>query len=193
LKNKNRLLDVDLLINRILVYGVLTGSLALVYFVGVMALQTLFHTLTGHSSQLAVVTSTLAVAALFSPLRRRIQGMIDRRFYRRKYDAAQALAAFSATMRDETDLDQLAIELLALVQRTLQPAHASLWLKPTDVEPVGAGWSRGKDLATSHGEETRSTVRPRDAHRNDREMLHRIMRTDRSRRGDNTQRVENVD
>ena len=138
LKIKDRLFDINLLINRTLVYGMLTGILALVYLAGVVGLQTFFHTLTGDSSQLAIVASTLAVAALFSPLRRRIQDVIDQRFYRRKYDAVQALAAFSATMRDETDLDQLTIELLALVEKTLQPTHASLWLRPTELETFGA-------------------------------------------------------
>jgi hypothetical protein len=103
--------------------------LALVYFGSVVGLQSLFRALAGQESQLAVVASTLAIAALFQPLRRRIQTFIDRRFYRRKYDAAQVLADFSATARDEVDLDRLTGELLAVVEETLQPAHVSLWLR----------------------------------------------------------------
>jgi hypothetical protein len=129
-----RLFDIDLLINRTLVYGMLTGILALVYFAGVAGLQAVFHALTGGSSQLAVVGSTLIIAALFSPLRRRMQDVIDRHFYRRKYDAIQTLATFSTTVRDETDLDQLGTALLAVVEKTLQPAHVSLWLRSTEVE-----------------------------------------------------------
>ena len=126
---KYRLYDIDLLINRPLVYGSLTAMLVLVYLGGVISLQYALRTLTGQESQLAIVASTLAIAALFNPLRRRIQGFIDRRFYRRKYDARQMLEAFSAKLRDETDLEALNNELVEVVRETMQPAHVSLWLR----------------------------------------------------------------
>jgi hypothetical protein len=125
-----RLYDIDRIINRTLVYGSLTLMLALVYFGGVTVTQALFQTLTGQERlpQLVVVASTLVIAALFNPLRRRIQSFIDRRFYRRKYDAAKTLEAFSAKLRNETDLDALSDDLVGVVRETMQPAHVSLWL-----------------------------------------------------------------
>ena len=127
---KYRLYEIDLLINRTLVYGALTAILAALYFGGIVVLQRVFVALTGEKSTLAVVASTLVIAALFNPLRRRIQGFIDRRFYRSKYDAAKTLEAFSAKLRDETDLDALSEGLTSVVRETMQPAHVSLWLRP---------------------------------------------------------------
>jgi hypothetical protein len=125
-----RLYDIDLIINRTLVYVSLTAMLAAVYFGGIVVLQSLFVALTGQRSTLAVVASTLLIAALFNPLRRRIQAFIDRRFYRKKYDAAKTLEAFSAKLRDETDLQALNGELTRIVRETMQPSHVSLWLRP---------------------------------------------------------------
>jgi hypothetical protein len=125
-----RLYEIDLLINRTLVYGSLTAVLVLVYVASVVVLKYVFRTLTGEGSQLAVVASTLAIAALFIPLRRRIKSFIDRRFYRKKYDVRKTLEAFSAKLREETDLDALSAELVAVVSETMQPAHVSLWLRP---------------------------------------------------------------
>jgi hypothetical protein len=120
--------EIDILINRALVYGLLTGALGLVYFVSVALLQSLLRVFT-EGSQLAIIISTLAIAALFNPLRHRIQTLIDRRFYRHKYDAAQVLAAFSATIRDEVDLNRLTEQLRLVVEETMQPEHVSLWLR----------------------------------------------------------------
>jgi hypothetical protein len=125
-----RLYDIDLIINRTLVYGPLTATLVALYFGAVVLLQRLFVALTGQKSTLAVVVSTLLIAALFNLLRHRIQRFIDRRFYRSKYDARKTLEAFSAKLRDETDLAELNEELLAAVRETMQPAHVSLWLRP---------------------------------------------------------------
>ncbi|HZF59516.1 MAG TPA: hypothetical protein VEZ19_13725, partial [Rubrobacter sp.] len=124
-----RLYDIDLLINRTLVYGSLTLSLAAIYAGGIVLIQGLFRALTGQETQLAVVASTLAIAVLFNPLRRHVQAFIDRRFYRRRYDARKTLASFSARLREETDLNRLGDELVSVVRATVQPAHASLWLR----------------------------------------------------------------
>jgi hypothetical protein len=127
---RHRLYDIDLLINRTLVYGSLTVTLIALYFGGIVVLQRLFVVLTGQQSTLAVVASTLLIAALFNPLRRRIQFFIDRRFYRRKYDAIKTLEAFSINLREETDLEALNDELVGVVRETMQPAHVSVWLRP---------------------------------------------------------------
>ena len=138
-----RVFDIDHLINRTMVYGTLTVALAVVYFSLVLSLQFLLHGLTG-GNQLALVGSTLAIAILFQPLRQRIQRVIDRRFYRRKYDAARILAAFSATLRNEVDLTQLSEQLLTVVEETMQPTFVSLWLRP----PAHEGKQRAPWRAT---------------------------------------------
>ena len=127
-----RLYDIDVVINRTLVYGSLTAILVGIYFGGVTATQTLFQALTRQEQlpQLVVVASTLVIAALFNPLRRRIQSFIDRSFYRSKYDARKTLESFSAKLRDETNLDALSDDLVGVVRETIQPAHVSLWLHP---------------------------------------------------------------
>jgi hypothetical protein len=137
---KYRLYDIDIIINRALVYGPLTVSLAVVYLGGVVGTQAAFRTITGQQQQpqLAVVISTLAIAALFNPLRRRIQSFIDRRFYRRKYDAARIMAVYGARLREEVDLKALSDNLLEVVRETVQPVHASLWLRsPDGTSPSG--------------------------------------------------------
>jgi hypothetical protein len=141
--SRYRLYEIDTLINRTLVYGALTAALAMLYLGGVATTQAIFRALTGQEEQpqFAIVVSTLVIAALFTPLRRRIQGFIDRRFYRRKYDARRTLEAFSAKLRDETDLDALSGDLVGVVRETIQPAHVSLWLRPD----FGTSGSRGED------------------------------------------------
>jgi len=142
---KYRLYEIDVIINRTLVYGSLTVMLALIYFGGVAATQAIFRALTGQKEQpqIAIVVSTLLIAALFTPLRHRIQSFIDRRFYRSKYDARKTLEAFSAKLRDETNLDALSDDLQSVVRETMQPAHVSLWLRP-------AGEPKAKS-AQAHG------------------------------------------
>jgi hypothetical protein len=125
-----RLYDIDLIINRTLVYGSLTATLIALYFGGIVLLQRLFVVFIGEKSTLAVVASTLIIAALFNSLRRRIQSFIDRSFYRRKYDTRQTLEAFSAQLRNGTNLETLSDDLVGVVRETMQPAHVSLWLRP---------------------------------------------------------------
>ncbi len=138
---KYRLYEIDLIINRTLVYGPLTAMLVALYVGGVLFLQYAFRALTGGESQLAIVASTLLIAALFNPLRRRVQTFIDHLFYRKKYDAAKTLEAFSARLRDETDIEALNSELLSTVRETVQPEHVSLWLRGSERrrEETGAG------------------------------------------------------
>jgi len=127
---RSGLYDIDVIINRTLVYGSLTMMLVALYFGGIVLLQRVFVVLTGQQSTLAVVASTLVIAALFTPLRRRMQSFIDRRFYRRKYDARKTLAAFNARLREETELDTLSGDMVGVVREAMQPEHVSLWLRP---------------------------------------------------------------
>ena len=127
---KYRLYDIDIIINRAIVYGSLAAVLVALYFGGIVLLQRVFVALTGERSTLAVVASTILIAALFNPLRRRIQAFIDRRFYRSKYDARKTLENFSTKLRNETDLEALNNDLVEVVRETMQPAHISLWLRP---------------------------------------------------------------
>jgi hypothetical protein len=142
-----RLFDIDRLISRTLVYGLLTALLAGVYVTGVFIVGRLLNPATGDSA-LAVAASTLAVAALFQPLRRRIQRLVDRRFNRSRYDAARTVEAFSGRLREEIDLDSLSAELLAVVDQAMQPAQASLWLRPTGARaPLVQQGSEQGDMA----------------------------------------------
>ena len=130
-----RLFDIDIIIRKTLVYAVLSGLLALLYFGMVALLQNIFDSVSGEQSPLVIVISTLFIAALFAPLRQRVQATIDRRFYRKKYDAQQVLAQFAQTARDEVSLEALTAELTRVIQETMQPETTSLWLKPTAVPP----------------------------------------------------------
>jgi hypothetical protein len=131
-----RLYDIDLIINRALVYAPLTAMLLAAYVGGVVLLQGVLRALTGQESTLAIVASTLVIAAMFTPLRRRVQSFVDRRFYRRKYDAAKTLAAFNARLREETELETLSGDVVGVVREAMQPEHVSLWLRP-DTTPKG--------------------------------------------------------
>jgi hypothetical protein len=127
---RHRLYDIDIIINRTLVYTSLTAVLVLLYVGGVVSLQYAFRVITGQESQLAVVASTLAIAALFNPLRGQVQAFVDRRFYRRKYDVAKTLTTFNSRLRNETDLESLSNDLVGVIRETMQPAYVSLWLRP---------------------------------------------------------------
>ncbi len=132
--------DIDVLINRTLVYGALTVSLTGVYVSLIIGLSALLRGIISQDNSVAIVLSTLAIYFLFQPLRRRIQRSIDRRFYRRKYDAAKTLAAFSATLRNELDLATLSEHLRAVVQETMQPSHVSLWVRPPEPSRKRTTW-----------------------------------------------------
>jgi hypothetical protein len=129
---RSRLWEIDAIINRTLVYGTLTVILTVVYVGLIIGLQTLLRGFISQDNSVAIVISTFAIVFLFLPLRRGIQGIIDRRFYRSKYDAAKTLTAFNATLQQEVDLDQLREQLVSIVQETMQPSHVSLWLRPPE-------------------------------------------------------------
>jgi hypothetical protein len=139
-----RLWDIDIIIRRTLIYSVLTVILALFYFACILALQQAFRSLTGNTSSIAIVISTLAIAALFSPLRKRLQNFIDRRFYRRKYDAARTLETFSAAARDEVELGKLTDQLLSAAGEAMQPVSIFLWVKPTRLNKLNRGGDHPK-------------------------------------------------
>lgn len=165
------LFDVRFIVRRTLVYGPLTVSLALVYVGSVVLLQAVLRALTGQGSTLAVVASTLAIAALFRPLRRRIQDTIDHRFYRRKYDAARVLADFNARLRDEVDLDALSGDLVSVVEETMRPEHVSLWLRPPEHRKADADGPNTEP--SDEGLRNSPEKRSRNAFRNGRETVAR--------------------
>jgi hypothetical protein len=149
-----RLWDIDVIIRRTLVYSVLTAVLGLAYLGSVLVLQGVFQALTGEGqSPLVVVLSTLGIAALFGPVRGRVQAGIDRRFYRKKYDAARTLAGFGAGVREDLNLDGLETRLLGVVEETMQPATVSLWMK--GLGPQGAYWAQGPKEAEGSEEPKR--------------------------------------
>jgi len=149
-----RLWDIDLIINRTLVYGSLTVLLSVAYYGSVVSLEQLLRVLTRQGSALSVVASTLAIAALFNPLRFRVQWFVDKRFYRRKYDARQTLEAFSEKLRDASDLDRLGDDLVAVANETVQPTHASLWLRPEASQEWQRTSSRKHPRSIDRGPET---------------------------------------